>query len=124
MYKHLIALAVLAGPAFGAGLEIDIAGEANGTITIDLFEDVAPLHTAQITAIAAQGGYDNVVFHHHMARKHAVVREDDVITNDTVVGDVAIGEVVAMATQHRFPVFRCATVNRDVLTKHIVAADL
>ena len=63
MYKSLIALAVLAGPAFGAGLEIDIAGEANGTITIDLFEDVAPLHTAQISAIAAQGGYDNVVFH-------------------------------------------------------------
>ena len=63
MYKSLIALAVLAGPAFGAGLEIYIAGEANGTITIDLFEDVAPLHTAQISAIAAQGGYDNVVFH-------------------------------------------------------------
>jgi len=45
------------------GLEIDIAGEANGTIVIDLFEDVAPLHVAQITAIAADGGYDGVVFH-------------------------------------------------------------
>jgi hypothetical protein len=29
---------LLASPAFGAGLEIDIAGEANGTIVIDLFE--------------------------------------------------------------------------------------
>ncbi|WP_019953823.1 peptidylprolyl isomerase [Yoonia vestfoldensis] len=63
MYKHLIALALLASPAYSAGLEIDIAGEANGTITIDLFEDVAPLHVAQITAIAAEGAYDNVVFH-------------------------------------------------------------
>lgn len=63
MYKPLIALAFLAGPAFGAGLEIDIKGQANGTIIIDLFEDTAPLHAAQITAIAAAGQYDNVVFH-------------------------------------------------------------
>ncbi|WP_322888841.1 MULTISPECIES: peptidylprolyl isomerase [unclassified Yoonia] len=63
MYKHLLALALLASPAYSAGLEIDIVGEANGTITIDLFEDVAPLHVAQITAIAAEGAYDNVVFH-------------------------------------------------------------
>ncbi|MFN3663922.1 MAG: peptidylprolyl isomerase, partial [Yoonia sp.] len=46
MYKSLIALALLASPAYAAGLEIDIAGEANGTIVIDLFEDVAPLHVA------------------------------------------------------------------------------
>ena len=45
------------------GLEIDVAGEANGTITIDLFEDLAPLHVAQITAIAESGAYDGVVFH-------------------------------------------------------------
>ncbi|MBQ2263449.1 MAG: peptidylprolyl isomerase [Loktanella sp.] len=63
MYKPLIALALLASPAYSAGLEIDIAGEANGTIVIDLFEDVAPLHVAQITAIAEAGDYDNVVFH-------------------------------------------------------------
>ena len=50
-----------AAPDFG--LEIDIAGEANGTITIDLFEDLAPLHVAQITAIAETGAYDGVVFH-------------------------------------------------------------
>ncbi|MFN3664356.1 peptidylprolyl isomerase [Yoonia sp.] len=63
MYKSLIAAALLASPAYAAGLEIDIAGEANGTIVIDLFEDVAPLHVAQITAIAEAGDYDNVVFH-------------------------------------------------------------
>ena len=55
--------ALCAAPAFGAGLEIQIAGEANGTVTVDLLEDVAPLHVAQITALAGQGAYDNVVFH-------------------------------------------------------------
>lgn len=56
---------VLAGAAsVGAtGLEIEVTGEANGTITIDLFEDVAPGHVAQITALAQDGAYDNVVFH-------------------------------------------------------------
>jgi cyclophilin family peptidyl-prolyl cis-trans isomerase len=63
MYKFGAILALVAGPAFASGLEIDIAGEANGTIVIDLFEDVAPLHVAQITAIAAGGSYDGVVFH-------------------------------------------------------------
>jgi len=63
MFKWAPVLAVMATPAFSTGLEIDVAGEANGTITIDLFEEVAPLHVAQITAIAEAGGYDNVVFH-------------------------------------------------------------
>jgi len=63
MFKFVAALAVLATPAFSAGLEIDVAGQANGTIVIDLFEDIAPLHVAQITAIAAAGDYDGVVFH-------------------------------------------------------------
>ncbi len=63
MYKLAALLTALAGPALAAGLEIDVAGEANGTIVIDLFEDIAPKHVAQITAIAAAGDYDNVVFH-------------------------------------------------------------
>ncbi len=54
---------VLGAPAFATGLEIDVAGEANGMIVIDLFEDVAPLHVAQITALASEGQYDGVVFH-------------------------------------------------------------
>ncbi|WP_179380386.1 peptidylprolyl isomerase [Jannaschia marina] len=58
-----LALALLAGPVAAAGLEIDVAGEANGTVTIDLFEDVAPAHVAQITALAEAGAYDGVVFH-------------------------------------------------------------
>jgi len=63
MYKFIAALAVMATPAFSNGLEIDITGESNGTITIDLFEDIAPAHVAQITAIAEAGDYDGVVFH-------------------------------------------------------------
>ena len=67
------ALALIAGPAlvlgsvapaFATGLVIEIAGEgANGTVTIDLLEDVAPNHVAQIAALAEDGAYDGVVFH-------------------------------------------------------------
>lgn len=63
MFRFAAALAVMATPALSDGLEIDVTGQANGTITIDLYEDVAPLHVAQITAIAAAGDYDGVVFH-------------------------------------------------------------
>ncbi len=56
-------LALLAAPAFAAGIEIEVAGEANGTIKIDLLEDVAPQHVARITELAASGQYDGVVFH-------------------------------------------------------------
>jgi len=63
MHKALVACLALSTPAFADGLEIDIEGEADGTITIDLFEETAPLHVAQITAIAAAGSYDGVVFH-------------------------------------------------------------
>lgn len=58
-----LVLALAAGPALATGLEIDIAGEANGTVTIDLFEDVAPQHAARITELAEAGAYDGVVFH-------------------------------------------------------------
>jgi len=50
-------------PGADLGLRIEVAGEANGTITVDLFEDVAPGHAAQIAALAREGAYDNVVFH-------------------------------------------------------------
>ena len=63
MYKRAALLTVLAGPAAALGLEIDVAGTANGTIKVDLFEDIAPNHAAQIAAIAEAGDYDNVVFH-------------------------------------------------------------
>ncbi len=61
----LVAALVAAAPgaALATGLEIDIAGEADGTIIIDLFEDVAPLHVERIVTLAGEGAYDDVVFH-------------------------------------------------------------
>ncbi len=59
----LLGLGLLASPALATGLKIDVAGEANGTITIDLLEDVAPRHVAQISKLAEDGAYDGVVFH-------------------------------------------------------------
>ncbi len=47
----------------GPMIEIDVAGEAEGTIRIKLFEDVAPAHVERITALVESGAYDNVVFH-------------------------------------------------------------
>jgi peptidylprolyl isomerase len=69
--KFLLLAALAAAPAFaqevvdgpGPNLVIEVAGQANGTIVIDLFADVAPQHVAQITALANEGAYDNVVFH-------------------------------------------------------------
>ena len=65
MFKSALTAAVLlgAGPALATGLEIEVAGESSGTITIDLLEDVAPQHVQQITALAEAGAYDGVVFH-------------------------------------------------------------
>ena len=63
MLKLAAAFSLLATSALASGLEIQIEGEANGTVKIDLFEDVAPKHVAQITALAEDGKYDGVVFH-------------------------------------------------------------
>lgn len=63
LFTTTAAALLLAGAAQATGLEIEIAGEANGTVTIDLFEDVAPNHVARITELAASGAYDGVVFH-------------------------------------------------------------
>ena len=63
MYKLASILALVAGPAFAVGLDIDVTGAANGTIHIDLNDEGAPNHVAQIVALAEAGGYDGVVFH-------------------------------------------------------------
>ena len=56
--------ATLIGSSVSAsGLEIEVTGEANGVVTIDLLEDLAPQHVERITALAASGAYDGVVFH-------------------------------------------------------------
>lgn len=62
--KLSIVAALAAGPALATGLQIQVEGEgANGTITIDLLEEVAPNHTAQIAKLAEDGAYNGVVFH-------------------------------------------------------------
>ncbi|AVL51972.1 peptidylprolyl isomerase [Roseobacter denitrificans] len=64
MFKAAVFMATLAaGPAMATGIAIEVAGEANGTITIDLLEDLAPGHVERITMLAASGAYDGVVFH-------------------------------------------------------------
>ena len=60
----LFATPVLAeGDGPGPNLIIDVTGAANGQIVIDLAADAAPLHVAQIVALAKSGAYDSVVFH-------------------------------------------------------------
>jgi len=62
--KGAAILAMLAAtPALATGIDITVSGEANGVISIDLLEDVAPAHAARITELAEAGAYDGVVFH-------------------------------------------------------------
>ena len=63
MFKVFFFLILLASPNFASSLKISVEGNAQGEIEIDLFEDVAPLHVAQILKLAEQGQYNNVVFH-------------------------------------------------------------
>ncbi|ABD54835.1 peptidylprolyl isomerase [Jannaschia sp. CCS1] len=62
-FGPLLAALLAAAPIGATGIEIDVAGEAEGTIVIDLFEDVAPLHVERITTLATEGAYDDIVFH-------------------------------------------------------------
>ncbi len=54
---------LLASPALATEMTIEIEGEANGIVTIDLLEDVAPGHVERIATLAEAGAYDGVVFH-------------------------------------------------------------
>ncbi|MBT9384271.1 peptidylprolyl isomerase [Pseudooceanicola sp. CBS1P-1] len=66
MRELLLAVACmggLAGPALATGLDIQIAGEANGTVHIDLYDKKAPKNVAQVVELAKEGAYDDVYFH-------------------------------------------------------------
>ncbi|MGB3148688.1 MAG: peptidylprolyl isomerase [Paracoccaceae bacterium] len=47
----------------GPNLVIEVKGEANGTVVIDLMPEVAPKHVEQIVALANRGAYNGVAFH-------------------------------------------------------------
>jgi peptidylprolyl isomerase len=55
--------ALVAGQVGATGLEIDLEGEAQGTVIIDLFEDTAPLHVERISTLVSEGAYEDIVFH-------------------------------------------------------------
>ena len=63
MLRLALALGLAAGPALATGLDIEVSGGTEGTIHIDLFEELAPEHVERITALARRGAYDGVVFH-------------------------------------------------------------
>lgn len=59
----LPAAAQTQAPAGAPVLEIDVAGQANGTIRIALRPDLAPQHVERIITLAERGDYNGVVFH-------------------------------------------------------------
>ena len=74
MRKLLLGAAIALAPAAvlaandgpGPNLVIEVAdaqGNAKGTITLDLFADVAPGHVERLVTLAREGAYDGVVFH-------------------------------------------------------------
>ena len=59
----LLAQTTEPAPTANPVLEIDVAGQANGTIRIELRPDLAPLHVARVIELAEAGLYNSVVFH-------------------------------------------------------------
>ncbi|ODM44541.1 peptidylprolyl isomerase [Cereibacter johrii] len=47
----------------GPNLVIEVTGEAEGEVVIDLLPDVAPAHVERMVTLAREGAYDGVVFH-------------------------------------------------------------
>jgi peptidylprolyl isomerase len=61
----ILALPASAQQADGPGpnLVIDVGGETEGRVVIDLMPEVAPEHVERIVTLAEDGEYDGVVFH-------------------------------------------------------------
>ena len=107
MRNLLFAAAVLPLPAFATGLEIEVAGPgANGTVVIDLFEDAAPQHVAQITELAGRGEYDGVVFHRvidgFMAQTGDVQFGKGEVTQQTGMGGSDLPDIPAEFSDRAF----------------------
>ncbi|MGB5870856.1 MAG: peptidylprolyl isomerase [Albidovulum sp.] len=63
LYSQMSSGAIAAEDGPGPNLLIDVAGQANGRVVIDLLPEIAPKHVAQVVDIARTGGYNNVTFH-------------------------------------------------------------
>ncbi len=64
MVKYLALCAfLLSSPLLATQLQLEVAGEAEGVIKIDLLEAVAPENVARVVTLANAGSYDGVVFH-------------------------------------------------------------
>lgn len=64
MWRNLaVVFALAASPALATSLEIEVQGEANGTITIELNDEAAPFAAQRLEELAREGAYDGVVFH-------------------------------------------------------------
>ncbi|MGC1489261.1 MAG: peptidylprolyl isomerase [Albidovulum sp.] len=63
LYSQMSSGAIAAEDGPGPNLLIDVAGQANGRVVIDLLPEIAPKHVAQVVEIARTGGYNNVTFH-------------------------------------------------------------
>ncbi len=89
MRSLFLIFALISSGAHASGLKIEITGDgANGVVTIDLFEETAPLHAERITTLAREGAYNGVVF-------HRVIDGFMAQTGDVEFGK--IGEDIAMA---------------------------
>ncbi len=69
MFRALLAAFVLcfsALSATAADKEYLVLNLKDGTVVIELFDDVAPGHVARITALAIEGAYDGIAFHRVM----------------------------------------------------------
>jgi cyclophilin family peptidyl-prolyl cis-trans isomerase len=70
MIRLLTAAIIAIGVGFGASaaepentLMIEVAGQANGVIEIELLPELAPAHVERIKILARDGVYNDVVFH-------------------------------------------------------------
>jgi peptidylprolyl isomerase len=63
----LLLAASLGGLAFAQDdsdvMVIEVAGEASGTVEIQLLPDIAPAHVERLETLVREGAYDGVVFH-------------------------------------------------------------
>ena len=51
------------GETGGPRIELTIAGETQGAVVIELFDNLAPKHAERLLTLTREGAYDGVVFH-------------------------------------------------------------